>query len=405
MMGRVVKLGDVVELVSGAAFKSAQFTDDPSDIALVKGENVGQGEILWTISKYWPVAQATEYSRFQLTPNDVVLAMDRPWVPAGLKFAWIRKDAPQSLLVQRVARLRALEGFDQTFLRYIIASKSFSDYIQNIMGGTNVPHISGDQIRRYEFQLPSLASQQQIGRILGNYDDLIANNKRRIELLEQSARLLFKEWFVHLRYPGHEHDKIVNGVPEGWSMVTISQLGTVVTGKTPSKAVHENFGDEVPFIKTPDMHGAVVVITTAENLSERGANSQPGKTLPALSTLVSCIGSVGVVALNAAPAQTNQQINAIVPAYPALTFYNYFVASDLKPRLEAIGGGATMANVNKTKFEALRCLLPSTEFLEAFDAFCRPVFEEILALRKQSSQLAKARDLLLPRLMDGRISV
>jgi len=98
-----VVLGSRCEVFSGYPFKSAQFTEDPDDVALVKGENVGQGEILWEISKRWPREDAEDLIRYRLEPDDVVLAMDRPWVPAGLKFARIRASDPEALLVQRVA--------------------------------------------------------------------------------------------------------------------------------------------------------------------------------------------------------------------------------------------------------------------------------------------------------------
>jgi len=213
-------LGPHIDLISGPAFKSRYFTDDTSDVPLVKGENIGQGMILWEKSKYWPRGDADGYKKFKLQPGDVVLAMDRPWVTAGLKYAVINERDPEALLVQRVARLRGANGLCSQFLRYIIASPQFCAYAKNIMGGTNVPHISGNQIRAFRFKLPSIGEQQSIASILSAYDDLIENNRRRIQLLEQAARLLYKEWFVHLRFPGHEHVTITDGVPEGWEKTT-----------------------------------------------------------------------------------------------------------------------------------------------------------------------------------------
>ena len=113
-------LADHCEIFSGYAFPSAGFTDDEADVHLVKGENIGQGEVLWGISKRWPRVQCADLHRFQLIAGDVVLAMDRPWVPAGLKFAQIGSDAPDALVVQRVARLRAREGLASAFLPCLI---------------------------------------------------------------------------------------------------------------------------------------------------------------------------------------------------------------------------------------------------------------------------------------------
>ncbi len=142
----VDKLGRYAEIQPGFAFKSERFTDDPSDVALVKGENVQQGFIDWNASKFWPDGDADAFNNFELRIGDVVLAMDRPWVTAGLKWAYIKKDDPRSLLVQRVARLRAKKGLDQTYLRCLVSSSYFSNYLQPIVTGVNVPHISGNRL-------------------------------------------------------------------------------------------------------------------------------------------------------------------------------------------------------------------------------------------------------------------
>ena len=214
MTTRMAEIGEFVEVVSGPAFKSAQFTDNPSDVPLIKGENVAQGFIAWDKSKYWPANDTEDYERFGLGPGDIVLAMDRPWVTAGLKWARLRPHDPPSLLVQRVARLRAKDELKQDFLTYVIGSAQFSDYVRNIMGGTNVPHISGAQIKAFKYRMPGEKEQAAIASILSAYDDLIENNRRRIALLEEAARLLYRECFVHFRFSGHEHVKIIDdGLP------------------------------------------------------------------------------------------------------------------------------------------------------------------------------------------------
>jgi type I restriction enzyme, S subunit len=253
--------------------------------------------------------------------------------------------------------------------------------------------------------LPPLNVRTRIEDTLSAYDDLIENNRRRIALLEQAARLLYREWFVHCRFPGSETAKFVDGLPEGWEIKRVSDFGDVITGKTPSKKNAANFGGSIPFIKTPDMHGKVFVRNTDEFLSNEGAKTQPKKTLPERSILVSCIGTVGVVSMNAAEAQTNQQINAVVPNDEHSSLYGFFALQDLRPRLEAIGGGVTMANVSKGKFESVPFLIPSSDIQQSFDELAEPMFCQILKLADANQKLAKARDLLLPRLMDGRLPI
>jgi type I restriction enzyme S subunit len=253
--------------------------------------------------------------------------------------------------------------------------------------------------------IPGVDVQKKIAAILSTYDSLLENNRRRIQLLEQSARLLYREWFVNLRFPGHEHVRIIDGVPEGWEKETITSLGQVITGKTPSTKEEDNYGSDIPFIKTPDMHGMPVVIETEQSLSEKGANTQVNKFIPKGSIMVSCIGTVGVVSLNGCKAQTNQQINTVIPRKDCLRYYSYFALSDLKPKLEALGGGATMPNINKTKFESLQVVVPSDSVLNIFDDFCQQAFKQIKNVLEQNQKLKEARDLLLPRLMNGEITV
>jgi type I restriction enzyme S subunit len=206
----VDELGRNAEVFPGFAFKSDQFTDDPTDIALVKGENVQQGFVDWGASKYWSATDADSYKKFELRTGDVVLAMDRPWVTAGLKWAYIKKHDPKALLVQRVSRLRAKSGLDQTYLRCLISSRYFSDCIQPIVTGVNVPHISGKQIGGFEVPLPAQPIQEKIAAIISAYDEMIENNKQRIALLEKLAEEIYREWFVRLRFPNRKTVKLVN---------------------------------------------------------------------------------------------------------------------------------------------------------------------------------------------------
>lgn len=209
------KLSEHAEILAGPPFASDAFTDKPDDVPLVKGENVQQGYVDWTIAKRWPCQDVDNYKRYLLVPGDVVVAMDRPWVNAGLKWAYIKRDDPPALLVQRVARLRGKKALDQCFLRCLISSQYFSNYIQPIVTGVNVPHVSGKQIGDFKIPVLLLATQQKIAAILSTYDDLIANNQRRITLLERMAEDIYREWLVRLRFPGHENVKVEKGVPQG----------------------------------------------------------------------------------------------------------------------------------------------------------------------------------------------
>jgi len=278
--------------------------------------------------------------------------------------------------------------------------------IRSFAGGAAQPLMTHGILRGINIKIHAdIVVQEQIADTLATYDDLIENNRRRMALLEESARLLYREWFVCLRFPGYEHTPIVDGVPQGWERVRVDELGTVLTGKTPSTKDADNYGGDIPFIKTPDMHGNAFVLQAETYLTEKGAKSQANKFLPAGALLVSCIGTVGVVSLTSELCQFNQQINAVIPGEDFLRYYSYFALKEMKPRLDAIGGGVTMANVSKGKFESMGVLRPASALLRNFDEFSSPVFNQIKVLGQQNQKLRAARDLLLPRLMSGELAV
>ena len=223
-----VKLGDHVDIQTGFPFKSKEYTDDPSGMPLVRGDNIVQGRLRWENVKRWPKDRCSEYQKYKLQADDVVLAMDRPWIEAGLKYAWMTERDLPCLLVQRVARLRGTNGLLTPYIRYVIGHHSFADYVKGIWTGVAVPHISESQIRAFRFMLPPQETQERILGILTAYDDLIENNTRRIKILEEMAQMVYREWFVNFRFPGHEKVRMVESelgkIPEGWELIVFQEV-------------------------------------------------------------------------------------------------------------------------------------------------------------------------------------
>ena len=266
--------------------------------------------------------------------------------------------------------------------------------------------IRGSDLSEIEVDYPPIEMQSRIAEILSAYDDSIENNQKQIKLLEEAAMRLYKEWFVHFRFPGYENTKIVGGVPEGWRVVPVKDMGEVITGKTPSTIIPDNYGGTVPFIKIPDMHDVIYPLKTETMLSERGANTQKSKFLPPKSIMVSCIATVGLVCITHKRCQTNQQINSIILNDEIDLYFMFFKMKGIKSLLEGVGSnGATMTNVNKTKFENIKLLLPQNEIKEKFNIVVEPIFSCIFAVNQQINELKEARDKLLPKLMSGEIEV
>lgn len=384
MTANMVSIGDYVDVVSGPAFKSERFTDDPNDVPLIKGENIGQGYIVWEKSKYWPVGDADSFERFEIEANDIVLAMDRPWVTSGLKWAQLKHYEPRSLLVQRVARLRARNGLKQNFLAHIIGSAAFSDYVRNIMGGTNVPHISGSQIKAFKFRMPSDIEQAKIAEVLSSYDNLIENNRRRIALLEEGTLMLYREWFVRLRFPGHEHTKISNGVPDGWEL---SPLGSILNLQR---------GFDLPI---DSRHPGNVPVYGSTGIV--GKHNVAKVEFPTLITGRS--GSLGTVCFSDQPCWPLNTSLWVTEFKRASVYLSYFILKEMN--LAKFNGGASVPTLDRKVVHATTVLLPPPPLASLFDDAVKEIFAQKRILLAQSSKLAEARDLLLPRLMSGEIAV
>lgn len=292
------------------------------------------------------------------------------------------------------------------YLKYVLKSPSWYGFVNNYIGGSAQPGMNARVFGKYYLPYTDLYTQQRIASILSAYDSQIENNQKRIKLLEQMAENLYKEWFVRFRFPGYENVEFEGGIPKGWNVFCLSNYGRIETGKTPSMEHPEYYGGKYLFIKTPDMHDEMYVLDTSESLSELGNKIQPNKLLPENSIMVSCIGSAGVVAINAKPAHTNQQINSIVLKDIRELEWLYFTCKFLKPTIELFGAtGATMTNLSKGKFERLKVINPSMNIKEKYHTLCHSMFQTIKCLQEKNLALIHQRDLLLPRLMSGKLSI
>lgn len=302
---------------------------------------------------------------------------------------------------------------DNLFVYYLVKEPEFRNYaIQQMEGSTGRQRVPAKAIAKLKLNLPPLSEQKAIASILGALDDKIELNRKMNETLEAMARAIFKSWFVDfapipgLGPPKEWQDSPLGKIPKGWRVGKVDDLGQVICGKTPPTADPENYGYEMPFITIPDMHGQVFVIISEKKLSKKGINTQPTKTLPALSVCVSCIATPGLVVLTIEPSQTNQQINSVIHCDGISPYYCYMTLSELAHEIRARGsGGSVTLNLNKTQFAALPVLIPDAMSIEALHKALTPIFDKILLNAKQSLTLATTRDALLPKLLSGEIRV
>ena len=193
-------LGNEINLLTGFAFKSPEYSKSKSDTPLIRGDNIIQGKLRWDDAKYWPSDKVSGYEKYFLDENDIVLAMDRTWVKSGMKYAKISPADLPCLLVQRVARLRCKAGILHDYLYYLIGSKKFEAYVLSIQTGLGVPHISGKQIQAFTFTLPSIEVQAetvgQFSNIHKLTTDLISIYESKISNLEELKKSLLHKAFT-----------------------------------------------------------------------------------------------------------------------------------------------------------------------------------------------------------------
>lgn len=317
-----------------------------------------------------------------------------------------KEQLPNMKIQKALHRLRVNGEMDYRYVYYWFLLAGKQGALKQYYTGATIMHMPGQKLKEVVIDKPPLDVQRKIGDYLEAFDDLIENNQKQIKLLEEAAQRLYKEWFVDLRFPGYEDVETVDGVPEGWRYKRVEELGEVITGKTPSTSKTEYYGGSIPFVTILDMHGNVFPLVTEKTLTKVGADTQKNKYLPANTVIVSCIATVGLVNIAIEPCQTNQQINSVILHDDNNLYFFYESMKRIKALLDGVGSnGATMTNVNKTKFSNIKVLYPIEDLVMKYNEFCKPIFAQILASSKAMLTSKQARDRLLPKLMRGEIEV
>ena len=278
--------------------------------------------------------------------------------------------------------------------------------MNSLRSGVAQPQLPIRDIKRIKIPLPKLSTQQSIVDILSTYDDLIENNRRRIQLLEQVARLLYKEWFVHLRFPGHEHVKIKDGVPEGWEKVTVPEIIAI----NPKEAVTK--GSDIRYVPMSSLSESGMTINTSDTEVRQKTTSvkfRNGDIL--LARITPCLenGKTGYVNfLDEGEVACGSTEFIVLRGQSVSTYFTYCLARTYDFRQNAIKsmiGSSGRQRVQVSCFDEYSLALPPKTLLQQFDEFASRCFEQIWCLMQQNRNLEKARDLLLPRLMSGELAV
>ena len=335
--------------------------------------------------------------------NDIVFSYE-----ATLNLYAIIPEGFRGCLGRRMALLRVDETkADYKFLYYYFYSDAWRATVnENIVLGATVYRIPLIKFPDFPVELPPLKTQHRIADILSAYDDLIENNQKQIKLLEEAAQRLYKEWFVDLRFPGHENTKIVDGVPEGWNWCKLEDAIQLDPKVTLTKERMKQF---IPMSALSTASMVLDESQFTETTSNSGSKFQNGDTL--LARITPCLenGKTAYVSgLKSDEGAVGSTEYIVMRAKTINSYMVYLLARTDDFRQSAINsmsGSDGRQRVKSDKLKMLDYLHPTSELVEKFENVEEPIFEKIYRLSEQMQQAKQARDLLLPKLMRGEVEV
>ena len=294
------------------------------------------------------------------------------------------------------------------YLYYWFLSHEGRSKIDSIAKGTAQKAVPIAGIKNLELLLPPIEIQCRIADILSAYDDLIENNRKQIKLLEEAAQRLYKEWFVDLRFPGHKHTKIVDGVPEGWQFLHISDVCDTVGGGTPSTKAKEYYQDgKIPWVTPTDItkNNSLVLLDTATKITSEGLNASSAKMVPPGTILMTSRASVGFFGICDFSVCTNQGFISCIPHHSNMQMYLLYNLLNRVDEIRGKAGGSTYLEISKKTFRDFEIIVPNIQVLTLFQTTTEKTIERMRILSKQILELQQARDRLLPKLMSGEVEM
>ena len=279
------------------------------------------------------------------------------------------------------------EKADSRFVFFQLQHPDTVGWVEKHAVGATMLNLNTTILSSVPIRLPALEIQKRIADILSAYDDLIENNQKQIKLLEEAAQRLYKEWFVDLRFPGHENTKIVDGVPEGWHRGTVGRIAEFKRGRTITKAQVK--GGNVPVVagglEPAYYHNVANTKAPVITISASGANAGFVRLygVDVFASDCSFVDGLGTESL----------------------FFVYEFLKESKVSIDQLQKGSAQPHVYAKDINAMKITIPEKEYLERFDRYAKVYFNKIKTLQGQNDRLKTARDLLLPKLMSGEVEV
>ena len=398
-----VVLNDVCELIVDCPHSTAY--DEGTGYPLVRTPNIGRGRIIYSgMHRVCEEVYNKRNARAIPQTNDLIFARE---ATAG-NVALIQ-EGEKVCLGQRTVLIRPNANLvNPAFLTYHLLAPEQQYKLLSTANGATVAHVNMPTIRNLKLSLPPLATQHRIATILSRYDSLIENYQKQIKLLEEAAQRLYKEWFIDLRFPGHENTKIVDGVPEGWEIKSITNNHLFDVAKCRIAL----FNGNKTYYATADVEGTYFcnsgVKIEYDNKPSR-AQIQPSLYSVWFARMSNSFKIVGFVEQN-----NNRREDSILSSgfagfeshYERFGFLYCLISSQwFNDQKDRYATGATQVSITNEGLSRIRCLLPTTRLAEEFSLVTNKIIEETILYRENCTMLTEARDRLLPKLMSGEIEI
>ena len=403
----VRRLGDAcLKIGSGVTPRGGDATYISEGIALIRSQNVYNAEFASTGLAFIDNEQATKMSGVTVAEDDVLLNITGDSVARA---CIVPKDALPARVNQHVAIIRTDRAkIDPRFLMYYLVSPYMQASMLSLAGsGGTRKALTKAMVEDIDIPDLGIETQRRIASILSAYDDLIENNRRRIQLLEQSARLLYEEWFVHLRFPGHEHVRIIQGLPRNWSREPLEEVAEFRLGKMLDQ--EKNRGELMPYLANVNVRwGSFDLHELREMRFEHDEIETYGLKFGDIAMCEG--GEPGRCAIwkGQRPQMMIQKAIHRIRCRPRITheyLYQSLRHQGRSGQLATLFTGATIKHLPREKLAKVSVVVPPPELLKDFTDVVRPIENQIGLLKAENGRAAEARDLLLPRLMSGELAV
>lgn len=388
----------------GTQLSAAEYV--PEGIPVINVRNVGFGDVRADDLEYVSEGKAEQLHHHVLRVGDIVFgrkgAVERHALIGQAQDGWVQGSDCLRLRLQ-------CPRFNVCFVSFYLRTKGHQDWMQALCSfGATMSSLNQDIVNRIQLPCPPRPVQDRIAAVLAAYDDLIANNQRRIALLESMAEEIYREWFVRMRFPGAKAAVFEKGVPTDWTHEPILDAFKFYGGATPAKDNPRLWVDgDVHWYTPTDITGASgpYLEESADKCTEEGLQNCSANRFPAYSIMMTSRATIGAIGINCAPACTNQGFITCIPnqRYPLTYLYHWLKLA--KPHFEMLSGGATFAELTKGTFKRIRILTPPEKLVAAYERQARPMFDQVESLSKTNRRLRSTRDALLPRLIAGKLRV